>query len=76
MKYELKDGGVINASTPGEFLTNLRKSSRFDSDCSDEQYMKNFAERFKIQTGTVLDTSSPEAFVEGLQKAKFIVPVS
>jgi len=75
MKYELKDGGVIDASTPEEFLTQLRKSSRFDSECSDEQYMKNFAERFKIQTNLELETSSPEAFLEALKKTDFITNI-
>lgn len=73
MRYNLKDGGVIDASTPGEFVTKLRESSRFDSECTDEQYMKNFADRFKIQTGMEVETSSPEAFLEALKKTDFII---
>lgn len=72
MKYTLKDGGVINASTPEEFVTKLRESSRFDSECSDEQYMKNFVDRFKIQTGLDLETNSPEAFLESLKNTDYI----
>lgn len=75
MRYNLKDGGVINASTPAEFVTKLRESSRFDSECTDEQYMKNFADRFKIQTGTEVETSSPEAFLEALKKTDFITDI-
>lgn len=73
MEYKLKDGGVINASTPDEFVTELRKSSRFDSECTNEEYMINFAERFAIQSGETLSTESPESFLESLQKTDFIL---
>ncbi len=75
MKYNLKDGGVIDASTPREFVTKLRESSRFDSECTDEQYMKNFADRFKIQTGIEIENSSPEAFLEALKKTEYITDI-
>lgn len=76
MKYKLTDGGEILASTPTEFVTKLRESSRFNNDCTNEQYMKNFAERFKIQTGIEVDTSTPENFFDDLRKAKYVVFVS
>lgn len=76
MKYKLKDGGEIIASTPQEFVTKLRESSRFDNQCTDEQYMKNFAGRFKIQSGIDVNTSSPEKFFDDLRKAEFVVFVS
>ena len=75
MRYNLKDGGVIDASTPDEFVTNLRESSRFDSECTNEQYMKNFASRFKIQTGVEVETSSPKAFLEALKKTGYVTAI-
>lgn len=74
MKYKLKDGGVINASNPQEFVTNMRQSSRFDSDCSDAQYMENFAHRFKIQEGRDISFDMPEHFLQDLLDAGFVRP--
>ena len=71
MNYKLKDGGVINASTPEEFVTNMRKSSRFDNDCSDAQYMENFAHRFKTQEGRDINFDSPEHFLQDLLESGF-----
>lgn len=72
MNYKLKDGGAINASTPSEFVTNMRKSSRFDSDCSDAQYMENFADRFKIQAGKDIRFDSAEHFLQDLLEDGFV----
>ena len=47
-EYRLKDGGLIKASSPQEFVTRLREGSKFDSHLTDDEYMKAFAERFKI----------------------------
>ena len=33
--YTLQDGGIIAASCPADFVTKLRESSRFDSECTD-----------------------------------------
>lgn len=75
MRYHLNDGGVIDASTPGDFVAKLRESSRFDSECTDEQYMKNFADRFKVQTGIEIATGSTEAFLEALKKTGYITDI-
>ena len=53
-EYRLKDGGLIKASSPQEFVSKLREGSKFDSHLTDDEYMKVFAERFKIQTGKVI----------------------
>lgn len=37
--YTLQDGGIIAASCPADFVTKLRESSRFDSECTDQEYM-------------------------------------
>ena len=37
--YTLQDGGIIAASCPADFVTKLRESSRFDSECTDQEYI-------------------------------------
>ena len=45
--YELADGGRIAAATPEEFVRRLREGSWFDSEGTDEEFMKRFALRYK-----------------------------
>lgn len=73
MNYTLKDGGTISASTPQEFVTRLRESSRFDNNCSDEQYMQNFAARFKTQEGADIRFDTAENFLQDLLDSGFVV---
>ena len=37
--YILQDGGKITATCAADFVTKLRESSRFDSECTDQEYM-------------------------------------
>ena len=39
---------------------------RSDSDCTDEQYMHNFAERYVVQAGVRIATDTPEKFLSDL----------
>lgn len=66
--YKLQDGGTITATCPSDFVTNLRESSRFDSECTDAEYMANFAERYRQYSGHVLRTDTPDNFLEDLLK--------
>ncbi|MCC8186492.1 MAG: hypothetical protein LIP08_02995 [Bacteroides sp.] len=66
--YTLQDGGIITASCAAEFVTNLRESSRFDNECTDQDYMSNFAERFKQYSGSEIRTDTPDNFLEDLIK--------
>ncbi len=70
--YKLKDGGTITATSPEDFLTKLRESSKFDSDCTDEQYMQHFAERYKTQEGVKLKTDNPTLFFSEVLRVKYI----
>lgn len=65
-EYKLEDGGLIKASSPQEFVTRLREGSKFDSYLTDDEYMKAFAERYKIQTGKKLPMDTPEHFMKAL----------
>jgi hypothetical protein len=71
-EYKLQDGGIIIASSPADFVTKLRESSKFDSDCTDSDYMINFAYRLKIQSGAIVRTDNPENFVEDLKDTGYL----
>ncbi|MDR2146074.1 MAG: hypothetical protein LBE91_06420 [Tannerella sp.] len=72
-KYYLRDGGVIQAESPRQFVTELRLGSFFDSDCTDEEYMHHVAGRYKIYSSTaVIDIASPEAFLASLIAAGYV----
>lgn len=71
-EYRLKDGGLIKASSPQEFVTRLREGSKFDSHLTDDEYMKAFAERFKIQTGKVIPLDTPERFLKELTDIGYV----
>lgn len=66
--YTLQDGGRITASCAAEFVTRLRESSRFDSECTDAEYMANFAERFEQYSGQTVRLDHPDNFLEDLLK--------
>lgn len=70
--YELTDGGTLATASPEAFLMTLRKSSKFDSDCTNEEYMNQFAERYKIQTGEDIKTDDPETFLSELLRVGFV----
>lgn len=71
-EYKLQDGGIIKASSPADFVTKLRESSKLDSDCTDSEYMINFAYRIKIQSGAIIRTDNPENFVEDLKDTGYL----
>ncbi len=74
-KYELKDGGTIAAASPEVFITKLREGSKFDSDCTNEEYMTRFAERYKVQTAEVIISDDPITFISELVRVGYIKEV-
>jgi hypothetical protein len=74
--FHLKDGGTVTAAFPAEFVTRLREGSMFDSECTDEAYMKNFADRYKIQSGHPVRADTPEQFLDDLLASGYILTVS
>lgn len=70
--YELIDGGTIAAASHADILAELRRSSKFDNDVSDEQYMYDFAKRYETQTGSVLSFSDAGSFIAELFRVEFI----
>lgn len=72
-EYHLSDGGTIQAESPCQFVTELRLSSRFDSESSDEEYMRNFAERYNVYSGEHVRSDTPEHFVSDLIQCGYVV---
>lgn len=64
--YTLQDGGTITATCPADFVTQFRESSRFDSSCTDQEYMYHFADRYRDQSGHTIRADSPEHFLDDL----------
>jgi hypothetical protein len=74
--YLLKDGvTTIMAATPEEFVTRLRNSSKFDSDCTNDEYMKAFADRYAMQTGNKIKFGNPSEFLSELCKYGYITEI-
>ena len=71
-KYYLKDGEVIHAESPCQFVTELRQGSMFDSDCTDEEYMRNFADRYKIYSGVDMHYGNADEFLNILIETGYI----
>lgn len=53
-------------ATPKSLCMNSVWDSWMDSDCTDEQYMHNFAERYVVQAGVRIATDTPEKFLSDL----------
>lgn len=70
--YTLQDGGTITATCAADFVTKLRESSRFDSQCTNQEYMYHFADRFYDQTGNIIRADSPEHFLEDLLSTEYM----
>ena len=64
--YMLPGDERIVAGNAEEFVHELRVGSWMDSDCTDEQYMHNFAERYVVQAGVRIATDTPEKFLSDL----------
>ena len=71
--YRLKDGDKIVATSPADFLHQLRTGSRFDSEGTDEEYMVRFAHRLQQLEGYPVSTDNPEAFLADLINNGFVI---
>lgn len=70
--YILSDGGRITASDATDFVRRLREGSWFDCDCTDEEYMVNFAGRYEMTHGVKVATDTPEHFMADLKRYGYI----
>ena len=71
--YILPGDERIAASDAKEFVHELRTGSWMDSNCTDEQYMCNFAERYVIQAGVKIATDTPENFLADLIRTGYFL---
>lgn len=71
--YNLLDGGTITATSPEDFVTKLREGSRFDSECTNQEFMQNFACRYRELHGVDIETNSSETFIDSLITAGYIL---
>lgn len=71
--YNLLDGGTITATSPEDFVTQLREGSRFDSECTNQEFMVNFARRYLELYGIDVASDSFESFVDSLVTAGYIL---
>lgn len=70
--YNLLDGGTISATSPEDFVTQLREGSRFDSECTNQEFMVNFARRYRELYGLGISTDTAEGFVKDLAMHRYI----
>lgn len=70
--YMLKDGDRVVATSPADFLHQLRTGSRFDSQGTDNDYMVRFAHRLQELEGYLVSTNSPETFLADLINRGFV----
>ena len=73
--YHLLDGGQITAASPEEFVRLLREGSRFDYDCTDQEYMENFARRYGELHGVSVATDTPGLASRRLRPVTGIAPL-
>lgn len=71
--YNLLDGGTITATSPEDFVTQLREGSRFDNECTNQEFMVNFARRYRELYGIDVASDSFESFVDSLVIAGYIL---
>lgn len=71
--YNLLDGGIITATSPEEFVTKLREGSRFDSECTNQEFMQNFARRYRELHGVDIVTGSADVFLNSLKSVGYII---
>ena len=72
--YMLPGDERIVAGNAKEFVHELRVGSWMDSDCTDEQYMHNFAERYVVQSGACgLASSAFASTIQSNRRAIFFL---
>ena len=68
----MKDGDKIVATSPADFLHQLRTGSRFDSEGTDEEYMVRFAHRLQELEGYLVSIDNPDTFLADLINNGFV----
>ncbi|OIN55625.1 hypothetical protein [Arsenicibacter rosenii] len=77
MKYLLEDGsGVVEAATATDLVAQLKGDGRFTADQTNEEYMRDFAIRFReFYGGNVIRNDTPENFIADLVREGWLSEV-
>jgi hypothetical protein len=67
--YKTYDGDVLTATSPADLVRQLHAGSRAQAP-SDAEFMHQYAERVKVQSGAEIRYDSPEHFIADLIKVK------
>jgi indole-3-glycerol phosphate synthase len=73
MTYKTKDGLTFKAHTYSQIIAAIRKSSKFDSDCSNEEFICRFAKRYKTAGGISLSVETTKKFIEDLINNEYLL---
>jgi hypothetical protein len=71
-KYYLRDGEEIQAESPLQFVTELRLGSQLDSDCTNEEHMRKFANWYKIYSCVDMQYSNADEFLDILIETRYV----
>ena len=74
-KYKFDEDEIIEGNTPEELVTALRDGSLMASDQTLEEYMKGFAERYKVGYGKIIRFDQADNFIEDLINNKVLQKV-
>jgi hypothetical protein len=64
--YRLYTGELIEVKNNTELICSLRQGSKFDSESTNQEFMKSYAERLKLYNGIDIDTTNIDFFVSDL----------
>lgn len=67
--YKTYDGDVIKATSPADLVRQLHEGSRAPAP-SDAEFMHQYAERVKLQSGDEIRHDTPEHFIADLLHVK------
>lgn len=76
MKYQIENGGVVEATTPLQLINKLKDGGRFTELQTPEEYMFGFSIRAKQDKNVKIRTDSFENFVEDIIKYDYVTPVN
>lgn len=75
MKYEIKDAGVVEATTPIELINHLKSGGRFTEGQTAEQYIIGFSQRAKQDKNVNIRIDSFQNFVDDVIKYNYVTPI-
>ena len=75
MIFLTEEGEPIEGSSPSELIESLRNGSKFAFEEPTEEFIKGFAERWKIYSGEDVRTDTHANFIEDLVSQGYLSKV-